>query len=185
MTTIKLNDLKKTAKELNTLLGIEPPIDVKIAEAELTAKVKEALELLEPGEEKELTETAQNVIKALKTDVDLEETAPDTEEAEEVAKPVETKKAEKAPAEKKLKGEKKDAARTAFGSAEGSQAALIDNAIISKQGKKVKLLDIAESTELNKGRIKSHILHLVKKGFSIEIEKGASANDLTILYKKA
>jgi hypothetical protein len=68
MSTIKLNDLKKTGKELNALLfdDDKPEIDIKASEEDLKEKVLEASELLE--EDDEISETAQAVIKALKAE---------------------------------------------------------------------------------------------------------------------
>ena len=67
---MKLIDIKKAAKELNQFLAIEPPIDVKQNQETLEALVKEAIGLLDEGEEEELSTKTQAVIKELTAAVD-------------------------------------------------------------------------------------------------------------------
>ena len=47
---MKIKELKEAAKDLNKVLGCEPPIDVKGDEAILEADIKEAAELLVPSD---------------------------------------------------------------------------------------------------------------------------------------
>jgi hypothetical protein len=76
MTKIKLNDLKKTGKELNDLL-FDPSekeegwIDVKKSEAELIDLIYEASKLL--TEDDELSELAESVVETIKENKEEEE----------------------------------------------------------------------------------------------------------------
>ena len=72
---MKISEIKKAAKELNELLGIEPPIDVKLKREVLLEKIKEAAELLEDGEAEDLSKSTQSILKQL--------SAPDKEENDE------------------------------------------------------------------------------------------------------
>lgn len=72
---MKISEIKKAAKELNELLGIEPPIDVKLKTDVLLEKIKEAAELLEDGEDEDLSKSTQSILKQL--------SAPDEEENDE------------------------------------------------------------------------------------------------------
>lgn len=115
-------DLIATAKELNELLGLEPPINVKAPESEIGEKIKEASELLEP--EDKLSKVAKATLEELKkgtkkvasnkkvvapveddededTDDDEEEVEEDDDEEEEDEEPAPKKKKAAAPAPKK------------------------------------------------------------------------------------
>jgi len=85
---IKLNDLKKVAKELNELLFAESTpeekINVKVAEPELKALIVEAFGLLEEGELETMSKLAQGIHEAIMpTDEDVEEDQENDEEDEE------------------------------------------------------------------------------------------------------
>ena len=60
----KEKDYVFVAKELNELLGLEPPIDVTASEKEIVGKILEASDLLEP--EDEISEKVQKFLKVLK-----------------------------------------------------------------------------------------------------------------------
>ena len=90
MKNLKLNDLKKTAKELNTFLGLKPAMDIKLGMDELLPKVIEASLMLETDEESgveeitQLSDVSQTVIAIINT--------PEEEEVvEEEAKPTRAK----------------------------------------------------------------------------------------------
>jgi hypothetical protein len=96
MTKIKLNDLKKTGKELNDLL-FDPSekeegwIDVKKSEAELIDLIYEASKLL--TEDDELSELAESVVETIKENKEEEE---ETEKKKPAKKPSnKTKKVKK------------------------------------------------------------------------------------------
>ncbi len=67
---IKLKDLQTAAKELNEVLGLDPEINPKLKEVELTAQVKKAIELT--TEDDEFSKTTQAVIKELTAPVKKE-----------------------------------------------------------------------------------------------------------------
>ena len=112
-------ELISTAKELNTALGLNPPIDVKGSEEELKSLILEAEEMIEPADK--ISEASEKVINELKEadeeaddveideededdddfDEDYEEDDDDFEEEEEVKKPA--KKETKKPAKKETK----------------------------------------------------------------------------------
>jgi hypothetical protein len=91
MSKIDAKKLRTAAKELNEVLGIKPPINVKLGDKELTEKVMEAIKLINPKED-EFTEVTTEVITALnppagkkgkKAPVEEEEEDDDVEDVEE------------------------------------------------------------------------------------------------------
>lgn len=81
------NDLVKTAKELNQVLGLQPAINIILAQEELREAVLEASGLLEEGDC--VSKSSQEVIQTLKNGIG------DVEKEEEVEMSVEKKVAEK------------------------------------------------------------------------------------------
>jgi hypothetical protein len=63
---VKLKDLKSVADELTEVMGLSPEIDTNLPEDELLAKVREAIEQIEPTDE--FTKKTQGIIDALKAE---------------------------------------------------------------------------------------------------------------------
>jgi hypothetical protein len=86
MAKIKLNELKKAGKELCKLFWEDDKeayeIQVTAKEPDLRAQLKEAIKELEDGEMETLTETTQNVLKALKEEDKAEKPKPSKKEEE-------------------------------------------------------------------------------------------------------
>jgi len=94
--------LRAAAKEVNEVVGVEPPINTKASVAELIEKLKEAkAEVIDP-EQDEFTEATQAVLDEL----DEEEEEVEEEEAEEA----EEEEVEEKPAKKASKKEGKKSA---------------------------------------------------------------------------
>ena len=75
-------ELRKAAAELNEVLGVNPPLNVKAKTADLVESVKEALELIDPLNDK-FTKETMAVIQELGPEI--YPTEEEKEEAEEVA----------------------------------------------------------------------------------------------------
>ena len=97
----KEKDYVFVAKALNELLGLEPPIDVTNSEEEVTQKILEASDLLEP--EDEISEKVQNFLKALKPEG--EEKPEEVKKEEETVPEKEVEKPVQMAAEKSVKPE--------------------------------------------------------------------------------
>lgn len=68
--------LRAAAKEVNDVVGVEPPINTKAPVSELIEKLKEAKETVIDPEQDEFTEATQAVLDELDAEEEAEEEAP-------------------------------------------------------------------------------------------------------------
>jgi len=159
---VKRSLLVRAAKELNEVLGLEPPIDVSQKPEVLVSLLTEASGLLEEGDE--ITKETQDVLDYLNSIKKAQATtnekkSDETKVSKEKVNEVEKRKIPKTP--KTIKKEK-----TVFGSGIGTSAASIDIAILELQ--KATLSEIVEKAGCKKERARSHICTLVKKGYLVQ-----------------
>lgn len=148
--------LVDAANELNTVLSLDPKIDLKMAVIELTASVHEAGELLRPGDD--VSPETQAIVDALKAGTEPAEAEQEPEpEAEEegevVTKPRRTRGDTAAPATTPTR-------RGGGFRYEGSGAQKMDLALM--RGGPIS--DLAEEAGVKKGMLRAHAKFRAKSG---------------------
>jgi hypothetical protein len=175
-----MKKLVACAKELNEVMGLEPPIKVvAVKKEDLTAKLKEAAEWINPIED-DISEESMETLKELgfwpeekEEEKFGEEGDPEDleEEEEEVpAKKVKKEKEPKAPKEKAPKKEKAPGDDTKkFPKREGSMAQYMDG-VVTKGGTWEEMLEdvVAECKErkvtiCTLGGLKAHVKYRLSK----------------------
>lgn len=152
---ISKKDLQNAAEELNTTLGLNPPIDPGMDVQDLTAEIQSVLELIDPTQDS-FSDTTQAVLEEL-GGKDFKEAAEEEEEEVQEEAPVVVK-----PEKKKNPFPAKNVEKNKFGHTVGSQAATIDEVLIDTPSP-MTIEEIAEKTNCTRSRIKSHLKHLMEE----------------------
>ena len=152
--------LVKAAGDLNKVLGLEPAIDVKADEDTLAADILEAAELLQP--EDELTKATLKVIADLESGRDAGDTDSDEDVAEVTDETTTNDDTVKEKDKSKPKAKKKYET-TPLGSRVGTQAEKMDLIMLNADGP-LTVEELSEKSGFTKGRVKTHLNYLMKKG---------------------